>query len=459
MLQGEADLRCPAADNEQLFVALRALDRTVEYVLYPGGVAPDAVDRPAGSADRHARAHGALVPRRTACSIPSSQPAPTAARLRYAVRAACAARALETAPAGRPGDARICLRRRLAGAAADAAGRASAHSRAERPAGDTPTGSGPSSTALRCASPMARGAASRSSRTTAPQDVDIDVESFRRARLGDGRAFRVRVRMPTGQDVLLLFHSPRRPGAALIRAGAGRAAADSAARDATRGRPSGTRGGCHLAAAAVDARLPFLRDGRPGHADRASARGGRARALRSRRLVRPAADGAARPAAQGAERAGGARPALACRQPGDRGRARACSRARAIPRCAATSRPSSRPARRRSPPSRRSCAWRSSSATRTTGATSSSSCGRARAATRRRSSRATSTGCSRPTPQRLGYQTETLTATGSDQGGFREATIEVRGDGAYSVFKWESGVHRVQRVPETESQGASTPRR
>ena len=55
--------------------------------------------------------------------------------------------------------------------------------------------------------------------------------------------------------------------------------------------------------------------------------------------------------------------------------------------------------------------------------------------------------------QRLGYQAETLTATGSDQGGFREATIEVRGDGAYSVFKWESGVHRVQRVPETESQG------
>jgi dipeptidyl aminopeptidase/acylaminoacyl peptidase len=35
MLQGEADLRCPAADNEQLFVALRALDRVVEYVLYP----------------------------------------------------------------------------------------------------------------------------------------------------------------------------------------------------------------------------------------------------------------------------------------------------------------------------------------------------------------------------------------------------------------------------------------
>ena len=35
MLQGEADLRCPAADNEQLFVALRALGKPVEYVLYP----------------------------------------------------------------------------------------------------------------------------------------------------------------------------------------------------------------------------------------------------------------------------------------------------------------------------------------------------------------------------------------------------------------------------------------
>ena len=35
MLQGEADLRCPPADNEQLFVALRALGRPVEYVLYP----------------------------------------------------------------------------------------------------------------------------------------------------------------------------------------------------------------------------------------------------------------------------------------------------------------------------------------------------------------------------------------------------------------------------------------
>jgi dipeptidyl aminopeptidase/acylaminoacyl peptidase len=35
MLQGEADRRCPPADNEQLFTALRTLGRTVEYVLYP----------------------------------------------------------------------------------------------------------------------------------------------------------------------------------------------------------------------------------------------------------------------------------------------------------------------------------------------------------------------------------------------------------------------------------------
>jgi peptide chain release factor 1 len=54
---------------------------------------------------------------------------------------------------------------------------------------------------------------------------------------------------------------------------------------------------------------------------------------------------------------------------------------------------------------------------------------------------------------RLGFKTETLSSTGSEQGGFREVTFEVTGDGAYSIFKWESGVHRVQRVPETESQG------
>ncbi len=50
--------------------------------------------------------------------------------------------------------------------------------------------------------------------------------------------------------------------------------------------------------------------------------------------------------------------------------------------------------------------------------------------------------------ERLGFKTETLAA--SDGGSY---TFEVRGDGAYSVFKFEGGTHRVQRVPETESQG------
>ena len=49
--------------------------------------------------------------------------------------------------------------------------------------------------------------------------------------------------------------------------------------------------------------------------------------------------------------------------------------------------------------------------------------------------------------ERRGFKTETLSATDGSY------TFEVRGDGAYSVFKFEGGTHRVQRVPETESQG------
>jgi len=48
---------------------------------------------------------------------------------------------------------------------------------------------------------------------------------------------------------------------------------------------------------------------------------------------------------------------------------------------------------------------------------------------------------------RLGFKTETLSESDGDY------TFEVRGDGAYSVFKFEGGTHRVQRVPKTESQG------
>ncbi len=52
-----------------------------------------------------------------------------------------------------------------------------------------------------------------------------------------------------------------------------------------------------------------------------------------------------------------------------------------------------------------------------------------------------------------GWKTEMLSSSLSDSGGFKEIIFEVRGDGAYSQFKYESGTHRVQRVPVTESQG------
>jgi len=52
-----------------------------------------------------------------------------------------------------------------------------------------------------------------------------------------------------------------------------------------------------------------------------------------------------------------------------------------------------------------------------------------------------------------GFKTEVLNANETGLGGFKEISFSVEGDGAYSRFKFESGVHRVQRVPETESQG------
>jgi peptide chain release factor 1 len=55
--------------------------------------------------------------------------------------------------------------------------------------------------------------------------------------------------------------------------------------------------------------------------------------------------------------------------------------------------------------------------------------------------------------ERRGFRTELLSGSESDGGGFKEVVFAVKGDGAYSVFKWEGGTHRVQRVPETESQG------
>ncbi len=55
--------------------------------------------------------------------------------------------------------------------------------------------------------------------------------------------------------------------------------------------------------------------------------------------------------------------------------------------------------------------------------------------------------------ERRGFKFEQLSASGNEEGGFKEVTFAVKGDGAYSIFKWEAGTHRVQRVPTTESQG------
>jgi peptide chain release factor 1 len=55
--------------------------------------------------------------------------------------------------------------------------------------------------------------------------------------------------------------------------------------------------------------------------------------------------------------------------------------------------------------------------------------------------------------ERRRFKTETLSRSESEAGGFKEVVFAVKGDGAFSVFKFEGGTHRVQRVPETESQG------
>ena len=52
-----------------------------------------------------------------------------------------------------------------------------------------------------------------------------------------------------------------------------------------------------------------------------------------------------------------------------------------------------------------------------------------------------------------GYKVELISANETELGGFKEVTFLVIGEGAYSRLKFESGVHRVQRVPETETQG------
>lgn len=52
-----------------------------------------------------------------------------------------------------------------------------------------------------------------------------------------------------------------------------------------------------------------------------------------------------------------------------------------------------------------------------------------------------------------GFKTEILNENPTELGGYKEISFSLEGEGAYSRLKFESGVHRVQRVPETESQG------
>jgi peptide chain release factor 1 len=55
--------------------------------------------------------------------------------------------------------------------------------------------------------------------------------------------------------------------------------------------------------------------------------------------------------------------------------------------------------------------------------------------------------------EKKGYQLEIVDSSPGTMGGFKEIVFNVKGNGAYGVMKFESGVHRVQRVPATEAQG------
>ena len=55
--------------------------------------------------------------------------------------------------------------------------------------------------------------------------------------------------------------------------------------------------------------------------------------------------------------------------------------------------------------------------------------------------------------EKRGWKTEIVNLNETELGGFKEVSFTIDGDGAYSRLKFESGVHRVQRVPETETQG------
>jgi len=55
--------------------------------------------------------------------------------------------------------------------------------------------------------------------------------------------------------------------------------------------------------------------------------------------------------------------------------------------------------------------------------------------------------------ERLGWKVEMLSSNATDIGGYKEVIFEINGKGAYSRLKYESGAHRVQRIPSTEASG------
>ena len=85
--------------------------------------------------------------------------------------------------------------------------------------------------------------------------------------------------------------------------------------------------------------------------------------------------------------------------------------------------------------------------------TSCSKSGPAPAATKPRSSRPTSSGCTTRYAERQGWRLEVLNLSDTGVGGTKEVTALIEGKGVYGRLKYESGVHRVQRVPTTEASG------
>ena len=97
------------------------------------------------------------------------------------------------------------------------------------------------------------------------------------------------------------------------------------------------------------------------------------------------------------------------------------------------------------------CCWRPRTRTRTP--RPSWRCAPAPAATRRRCSPATSSACTSATPPTRGWRVEVDSVSEGEAGGYKEIIASITGDGVFGRLKFESGVHRVQRVPATEAQG------